>query len=67
MEKQKTASKHHVMKIMIFAKLLKYEPGGGKSTPQIPNFKVSCPDSLKNAIFKHVTFWMNGLPEKWPK
>ena len=51
LEKQKTASKHHVMKIAIFAKLFKYEPGGGKSTPQIPNFKVSCSDSLKNAIF----------------
>ena len=58
LEKQNQASKHHFTISCIFTKLCKYEPGGGKSTPQIPNFRVSCSETLKNTIFKHVTFWM---------
>ena len=38
---QDQASKQHVMKLRIFAKLFKYEHTGRKPTPLIPNFKVS--------------------------
>ena len=46
-----------------FCKSLEIRNRRGKSTPQIPNFKVSCPASFKNAIFKHISWAPNNEGE----
>ena len=33
--------------------------------PLISNFRVSCSETVKNAIFKHVTFWIVRVFRSW--